>query len=489
MAIRELSVDRAVEVPARSLDSLPRPPGLPLVGNAHQLDIDRLHLQLEAWAAEYGDLFVITAGWKRILVVGDVELAQRLLQQRPHDFRRFAPIERVSAELDGLGLFSAEGDDWKRMRKLVLPALSLRQMRTLHPDLTLMTQRLLSRWQRNTASEGTVEPLPDLRAYTVDVTTQVVFGHDMNTLEQPESELQDHLSTLFTAVNRRVNALVPYWRYFQLPQDRAVERSKEAIHELRRSLIAEARERLANDPARRESPRTLLEGMLVACDAEPGERFTDDEVGANIGTLLLAGEDTTATTLAWVLHYLAHHPEVQTKLRAEADAVLAGRSVADQPEDIAKLRYAAAVTNETLRLRAVLPVNLLEAIHDVVLGDVSVPAGTPIFLLMRHCALLPRNFSRPREFNPERWMSGCPFGSEHTHNARATFAFGGGPRTCPGRALALIECALVISMAVRSFYIEPVGDEGDVGEKYDFTMAPTNLFVRLRPRPEAELAP
>ena len=117
------------------------------------------------------------------------------------------------------------------------------------------------------------------------------------------------------------------------------------------------------------------------------------------------------------------------------------------------MRYLAAVTSETLRLRSVLPVNFLEARRDVMLGDVSVPGGTPIFALTRLCSIQRANFAEPDRFDPERWLGTCPVSAEHPHNPRANFSFGGGPRTCPGRALALLECALVISMLVRRLEI------------------------------------
>ena len=329
----------------------------------------------------------------------------------------------------------------------------------------------------------------DLMRYAVDVTSLLAFGRDLNTLEHHESELQEHVSVLFAAINARVNALVPYWRYFKLPRDRKVERAKTAVRRLLFEMIAEAETALRRDPERASSPRTVLEFMLVARRHEdPGVRLTDDEVVANVATLLLAGEDTTANTVAWMLHYLADHPAIQRKARDEVDAIVGDAGVLENPEDAHRLRYVAAVAHEALRLRAVLPVQLLETHGDVSFGDLRVPAGTPIFLLARRCAIDADNFANPMAFDPERWL-GPANRQEPGHNSHASFAFGGGPRTCPGRALALVECAMVIATTLRTLHVEPASAGSAVGESFDFTMRPTGLRIRFRERVVASAQP
>ncbi|HKP63863.1 MAG TPA: cytochrome P450 [Polyangiales bacterium] len=470
---------------SRSLASLPGPPRLPLLGNAHQLDPRQLHRQLEAWQQQYGNAFVVRLGKKPLLVLAETEHVQRVLQERPDTFRRFSPIETVTREIEGYGLFSAEGDDWRRMRKLVLPGFSLRQLRDFHPDLVRITQRLGRSWQAAASRRQAVDPLDALKRYTVDVTSQVAFGRDLNTLERPDSDLQAHLACLFAAINQRINAVFPHWRYLKLPRDYRIERSKRRVREVMFEMIHEAEALLRCEPARAAAPRTLLEAMLAARDStDPASRMSDDEVAANVATFLLAGEDTTANTLGWALHYLAHRPEIRQRAQLEADAVLGDAELATTFEDISRLRYITAIVHETLRLRAVLPVQFMEARSDVALGDLQVPAGTALFLLTRRCAMQPSNFTDPERFEPERWLSPAEAGlcPGRAHNARASFAFGGGQRTCPGRALALVECALVLSMVLRKFEIRADYDEASVTESFDFTMQPVGVRLRFAAR-------
>lgn len=466
----------------RSIESLPGPKGLPWLGNAHQLNPRQLHRQLEAWARSYGRCYSFSIGSRRVVVLSQTEHVQRILSERPDAFRRFAAIETVCRELEGYGVFSAEGDDWRRMRKLVLPGFSLRQLRDFHPDLVRITTRLGAVWQQSARAGRPIDPLEALKRYTVDVTSQVAFGRDLNTLERPDSDLQAHLARLFGAINERINAFFPHWRYVWLPRDYRTDRSKRLVRKLMFEMIHEAEALLQREPVRLAQPRTLLEAMLAARMSEDAAtRMSDDEVAANVATFLLAGEDTTANTLGWALHYVAHDPAIRARAQQEADAVLAHADVAARFDDVAKLRYTTAIVHEALRLRAVLPVQFLEACRVVSFDDLQVPAGTPLFLLTRSCATDAQNFAEPQRFAPERWLDAerCPM---HVHNPRASFAFGGGPRTCPGRALALIECSLVLSMVLKKFEVEALHDAQAVAEHFDFTMQPMGVSLRFTER-------
>jgi cytochrome P450 len=319
----------------------------------------------------------------------------------------------------------------------------------------------------------------------VDVTSEVVFGRDLGTLSGRHSDLQTHLSNIFHMMNTRVNALVPYWRVVKLPRDREVERSLQVIIDLVRGIIGDTRREMAADPTRTEHPRTLLEAMLVAQDDDdPAARFSDDEVIGNVMTLLLAGEDTTSNTLTWMLHYLAHEPAVQRALREEADAVLGDARVVSNYEDVAKLGYAIAVTHETLRMRSAAPVLFMEANRDTELAGMAVTQGQWVFCVTRHCGMLDTSFSDAECFRPERWLEGQ---APAVHQPRAAMAFGAGPRTCPGRSLALFECAMVASMIARNFEVRPVSGRDEVEELFDFTMQPVGLRVQLVARSGASV--
>jgi cytochrome P450 len=478
----------AQEIPtslARQLSTLRGPRPLPLLGNLLQIDLEQMHLRFEAWARRHGGLYVFWMGPKPALVVSDTEITHKILRDRPRGFRRMSALEAATRELRAHGVFSAEGDDWTRQRRLVMAAFNTGHMRACHDQIAAITRRLEQVW-RGAAERGEpVDVLQDLMRYTVDVTCAVAFGVDLRTVDQGTHPLQRNLEILFGALNRRVLAPFPYWRYVKLPADRAVDRALPEIERLISELIQKARAEMESDPARAASPRNLLEGMLAARDAEaPTARLSDQEVSGNVLTTLVAGEDTTSSTMAWILYYMAKYPEVQARMQQEADRELGAAELPRSPDESQKLRYIAAVAQEALRLTSAAPMIYLESLKDTVIGDVAVPTGTWVILLTRLLALKEENFHDPTVFDPTRWLqaAGSPSGR---HEPRAALAFGGGPRICPGRSLALLECAMVGAMVARQFEVSLAKPDVRVDERLDFIMEPKNLRVRFARRERA----
>ena len=219
--------------------------------------------------------------------------------------------------------------------------------------------------------------------------------------------------------------------------------------------------------------------MLTSVD-ESGRSFSDDVIMSNLITMLLAGEDTTAFTLAWAVHHLCDSPQWEAELRSEADAVFGTANVAVDFDSANRLARTDAVANETMRLRPVAPVLVLLTNVDMALGDVFVPKGTGVVPFLRPPALDQTNFVDPLAFRPERWIDDI----DGPQNVSAHLPFGSGPRMCPGRSLALLEMKTFLSMLYKNFDVERVGASGDVSELFGFTMSPAGLKVRLHSRPQ-----
>ena len=158
--------------------------------------------------------------------------------------------------------------------------------------------------------------------------------------------------------------------------------------------------------------------------------FTDSEVMGNALTMLLAGEDTTSNTLAWMMYMMTEHPAVQARMQEEADRLL---GPAHRPPDYAstgELRYIEAVAHETMRLKPVAPFLWVEPTEDIVIGDVHVPKGTAVNALTAHVAMSADNFADSKSFRPERWLEAAGHSAEG-HNTQAFLPFGAGPRFFP----------------------------------------------------------
>ena len=475
---RELAAARSAAAGAtRRWEELPGPGGVPLFGNALALDVTRLHGCFEDWAAKYGTLYKLRLGPQRAVVSSDPEINDEIMRARPDRWRRPVKLEKIFEELSLAGVFSAEGAAWRAQRRLAMEALSQRHLRTFWPTLHQVVLRLHARLAKAAAANEEVDLQDVLMRFTVDVTTNLAFGTDLDTLSQGEDVIQREMEIIFPGLNRRLNSVVPLWRFVRLPAERRLDAAVAAVSTFLGKLIDETQARLAAEPARATKPSNFLEAMLAARD-EDGQPFTRETVAGNAMTMLLAGEDTTANTLAWAVHELLDAPAARERLAAEADQVLGDAAVVPDLDRATKLAVAGAVAQETMRMRPVAPLLFHEPIGPQRMGDVMLEAGTIVVTLFRTPVLDPTRFGAPDEFRPERWL-GPPPGA---HEAATHVPFGSGPRICPGRSLALLEMRVVLASLAKAFTFERVGARDGVTETFAFTMAPTNLKVRVKAR-------
>jgi cytochrome P450 len=377
-------------------------------------------------------------------------------------------------------VFNAEGDAWRPQRKLATAALAQRHLRQLYPSVRTVAARLKARWQESAAGGEVLDIVEDLKRFAIDVIMLIAFGHDANTVGKADDVIKREIEVILPVLNRRTFAFFPTWRYFQTPSDRRFARALVKLRAWLDGLLAETRTRLKAEPERAQRPSNFIEAMITAVD-ENGKPFSDDVIWSNLVTMLVAGEDTTAFTLAWAIHQLCDSPRWAAELRNEADAVIGSMDVAADVDVVNRLIRANAVATETMRLRPVVPVIALEANADTALGDIFIRRGTLVFVLLRPPALNDENFADPLAFRPERWLdqSGGP------HNVSAYIPFGSGPRMCPGRSLASIQMKALLSMLYKNFAVERVGPSSDVTERFGFTVSPAGLKVRLYSREEA----
>jgi cytochrome P450 len=470
-------VPDTIDPGVRTLADLPGPKGVPLLGNALQLDPKRIHLIIEDWVRQYGPMFTIRLGPKPVFVSSDTSLLQTVLHERPHRYRRFSPIESVLSEMGGNGVFSAEGDAWLPQRKLVMHALGANHFRAFFPAMQAITMRLLNQWRSAARNGEPVDMCRDLTRYTVDTTTTLAFGEDPNTLEQAGGVIQDQMALVFPMILSRINAPFPWWRYFKLPKDRQFDHALQAVQQYAAGMIQRARERRTAQPG--SEPQNLLDAMLAAGE-ESGSVMSDQVIFANTLTVLMAGEDTTAFSLAWAMYLLCRNPQVQDRMHDAARQAFGDAPLCPTFDDVRKLDYFDGVAHEAMRLKPIAPLLFFEPVHDVVLGGVALPAGTPMFFSLRPAMQDPHRFGRPDEFLPERWSAG--HAQVQPHDVHAFLQFGSGPRVCPGRHLASVEQRLVLSMLARHFTMTLAGSPDDVKEESAFTMRPSSMVVRLKLR-------
>ena len=470
----------------RRFEDLPGPRGVPVFGNALQIKPSQMHLQLEQWCRDFGPIFKLRLGQRRLVVVGDHAVVAAILRDRPDGFRRTTRLEEIWTEM-GLtpGVFGANGDSWRRQRRMVMAGFDPAHVKRYFPSLQTVAQRLGGRWQKAARQGQAIDLQADLMRYTVDTIAGLAFGAEVNTLESDQDVIQQHLDKLFPALFKRLFAPLPTWRFYRSAADRRLAHSIAEVNAAVNGFIAQARARMAADSSLREHPRNLLEAMITAAD-EAGSGIDDRQVAGNVLTLLLAGEDTTANTLAWMIHLLWRNPQALARATEEVRRVVA--DVTNPAfDEMTQLNYVEACAHETMRIKPVAPILPLETLREMTIGDVRVPAGIVVTSLMRRDAMSDSHLPRAAAFEPERWLADGGPGAMANAVKRLSMPFGAGPRICPGRYLALLEMKMAMATLLGRFDIESVDtpDGQEAREHLAFTMTPVGLRMRLKERASA----
>lgn len=459
----------AAATTANELSEMKTPKEHWLKGSLGKFHPEAFHTYLYDLNKHLGPIFKITLLKKPIVVLSDTAVIQQMLKSRPNRFRRVSQMETVFKEMGVHGVFSAEGEEWERHRRLMNPAFRPSQVKRFYPKLKKITNNLIDTVKR----ENEVLNFQALmQRYTVDMTASLSFGFDINTLITPNSELQNNLSAIFPMISSRVKAPIPYWRFIKLKKDREFDQAITAVKSQINEFIESARTNLQS----KEEADNILEAMLLARD-ERGNVFTDAELFGNVMTLLLAGEDTTANTLAWTIHYLADSPELQNEIHKEIiDHYPTSGELTWDDLDNFPLTFGAA--QEAIRMKPVAPFLYLEGLEDEELCGYRIPKGTMIIALLSGKSFDNEVFKQPEQFNPKRWLDITP--ETVRKYANELMPFGAGPRLCPGRQLSFVEMKLGLIELLRNFKFERSIDHGPTQERFLFTVVPDNLMVKAQ---------
>ena len=387
-----------------------------------------------------------------MLLVYHPDAIEELLVARNRDFIK-SPGVRLLQPLVGEGLFLAEGESWLRQRRLLQPAFHRQRIVGYGEVMAALADRHLAGWKPGEV----VEIHGEMMALTLAIVAKTLLDADVSGDAHEAIQAANVLMADFGARLQSFN-VIPFW----MPTPRNV-RSRRAIRRLDTLILRIIADRRARGGDRGD----LLSMLLDAQDADDGSRMTSRQVRDEVITMFLAGHETTAVALSWIWYLLATHPEVEARLAGELRDVLAGRAPA--VADLPRLRYAAMVVTESMRLyppayglgrQAALPTEI--AAQPVAAGDIVI---APTWVVHRD----PRWFDEPLAFRPERWA-----GDLAQRLPRfAYLPFGGGPRQCIGNSFAQMEAVLLLAAIAARFRLALLPGQRIVPRPY----------VTIRPEP------
>ncbi|KAF7439981.1 hypothetical protein PC9H_000318 [Pleurotus ostreatus] len=451
------------------------------------------------WQERYGDVVRFNAafGEDRLLVM-DPKALQYIYQTSGYNFPKPGASNELTRIVTGNGILVAELDVHKRHRKVLLPGFGGPESRAFWPIFYNYATQLSSKWKDLISASSNQEVVVDIPRWTsramLDAIGEAAFDYQFGALTDAETPLSKAyfglLSETFGSLPDAAIFTQNLWAYLPSQCLRLISKYTPGMT----LKHAQYTEKISLDVAKKlvetktqellqgEGNRDIMSLLVKANNSEKDNaKLNEDELFAQMRTIMLAGHDTTANTVSWTLLELAQHPEMQQRLRQEIwDKQLAlGREF--EYRDLETMPYLQAVVKESLRYHPVAPMTQREAGRDDVLPlskPITLTTGEVVHELPipkgQKLALSIAGYNRNKDvfgedahvFNPDRWLSNSPKNTVNVGVYSNLLTFAGGLRACIGFRFALTE--------FQAFLVELVGT-------YEFSMTKEARSVRREP--------
>ena len=360
--------------------------------------------------------------------------------------------------LMGGNLLDLPHERWLPRRRALQPMFTKRHVSRYAGHMGAAAQSVADGWR-----DGAVVDLdPECRKLTLRALGRSVLGLD---LDERADEVGRALRASLTWVADRAARPVNLPRWLPTRSQRAARRANDTLHRLAAEILHAVRV----DPDR---AAPLVRALMEAIDPETDRPLTDDEICHELVLFMLAGHDTTSTTLTYALWSLGHHRDIQERVRAEV-AALGERALT--PEDVPGLGLTVRVLHEALRLCPPAAGTMRSPTRDIVVDGHRVEAGTMALVSFYALHRDPALWEDPLRFDPDRFLPERSKGRSRWQY----LPFGGGPRSCIGDHFAMLEATLALATIVRAADIESL--ESDFPLDTPFTVvAARPIRARMR---------
>ncbi|KAM5453464.1 hypothetical protein MaudCBS49596_002666 [Microsporum audouinii] len=462
--------------------SIPHPPGLPFLGNVFDFDPNDTWGSFKKLADKYGPIFKIKALGKQLVIVGNVELAAEVCDEKRFRKNIQAPMFQVMRQAVHDALFTAYDHEpsWGIAHRIMVPFVSPSSDDVRLKELQEMASELVTRWTSGSDQPQRVYITEDMKRLTTQSAMYIFFNQRHNVLGgegPPIIELLEHASWEMVKRPNRPKFLT--WLLYRGVYEKQI-----------RDFRGMASDFIAAKKAENPPKQDMLHALLSAKDPETGETVDEERVIDEIITMVVTST-TTAGLITFSLFFLMKHPEVMAKVRQEIDTVF-GSNPQITAQNLSRLPYLDAVLRETLRLSASAPGFLVEPIPsdhpgDVMLagGEYRVPKDQSILVLLSAVNRDPEVFEDPETFKPERMLEE----SFEKLPPGAKKWFGNGKRYCFGKRFALQLTMVVLIEVLRKFDLQMADPDYQLKvtgkEIVAFLQSPARLFAIANPRKES----
>eukprot|EP00047_Mylnosiga_fluctuans_P023009 m.130478 g.130478 ORF g.130478 m.130478 type:complete len:489 (-) comp9451_c1_seq1:186-1652(-) len=351
-------------------------------------------------------------------------------------------------DLLGDGIFDVDGDKWQFQRKTASHIFTRNELRGFMTDVFRDHVALaVDRLDKFAAAQQPINLQDLFYRFTLESIGKIAFGINLGCFEDAHNEFASSFDTAQQILMDRM--FTPIWPlrrvlWFLVPDEIRLRKCIRTLDTLARQIIQTRRQEV--DLEHKED--LLSRFMHVTNNGQP---LSDDQLRNVIMNFVIAGRDTTANALTWFFDEILQHPDVEEKLLAEIDTVLAGSAPTYEDAD-KRLPYLTACVKETLRLHPSVPKDTKQAVADDVLPDGTViKAGSSIVYLPYVTGRMEKFWPRAAEFLPERWLT--------METAPSPFyypVFNAGPRLCLGMNMAYTEAKIAAASILQKYRFKRV---------------------------------
>jgi cytochrome P450 len=394
---------------------------------------------------------------------------------------RFPKPFMLFSKVLGNNIVTAEGEEWKRYRKVTAPAFSEKNIRLVWDETVhIMFDLFDNVWgdSPEIVVDHCVEITLSIALFVISAAgfgRRVTWTSDVIVPPGHQMTFKDALRTF--AGDLILKLILPNWAMNLTARTRRVTH---AFNELKQYMVEMVDARRSAEI--KEDRRDLFSGLLEAADndRDVSEAITEPELLSNMFVFLLAGHETTAHTLCFTLALLALYPDEQERLYQQIKGIMADPNGVPAYEDMSRFTRVMAVLYETLRMFPLIPAIPKEAAEDTRLtvdnadgGKTTfpVPSGTPILLHVPGLHYNPKYWKDPHTFRPERFLEDWP--------RDAFIPFGSGPRACLGRRFFEVEGVVVLTMLLSRYKVEVKEEPEFIDETFEQRYARVTAFKTI----------
>ncbi|EDV24787.1 uncharacterized protein TRIADDRAFT_56952 [Trichoplax adhaerens] len=485
---------------AKPYTQVPGPKGYPIIGTLWTLLKNngfyqkRPHLLFAEYKKTYGPIFKDKIGNMELVFISTPEDVATMFSAEGK-YPSKGPVNPWviyrEQRKKPKGVLIGEGEDWRRSRSVMdKKLLKLKDVSAYSERINQVITDLIAHIRQKRITDNRNGELANLKdalcKWAFETNNTILFNKRLGAFNDPPTPIAKRFYETvcqMLEVTGQFMLLPPYYKYIKTKGWKAYCSYWDTLFEIGGKLIEEERNRLSSTEINllnnRQNKQRTEDLEFLPYVLSRGE-LNDEEIASNMIELMMAGVDTTATTILWTLFILGKNPDIQDKLYHEVSSVLKDGELPDS-QTLQKMPYLRGVIKESQRLYPVVHATARILDQDVVLSGYHIPAKTRVLALMHLISRDESIFEEATKIKPERWIRSSA-SSQHQRLPFSIISFGLGPRMCIGRRIAELQMELTIARLISEFHVD-CRNENEIGATFSLVASPDqDLQIAFQPR-------